>query len=61
MATNPLPYNRFLGNPPTGLTPEQAFEDEMGYPYPLGTKQEPKIPQVEVAKPKIPSQGVKHG
>lgn len=31
----PLTYNRFAGNPPAGVTPEDAFEAEMGVPYPV--------------------------
>lgn len=29
----PRPYNRFLGNPPPGVTPEQAFKEENGYDW----------------------------
>lgn len=29
----PRQYNRFLGNPPAGSTPDEAFGNEMGYPW----------------------------
>lgn len=29
----PIPYNRFMGNPPAGTTAEEAFEAESGYPW----------------------------
>lgn len=32
-ANRPLPYNRFAGNPPTGVKATDAFEAEMGFPY----------------------------
>lgn len=29
----PLPYNRFLGNPPKDKTPDECFKEEMGYEW----------------------------
>ena len=29
----PLPYNRFLGNPPKDRTPDECFKEEMGYEW----------------------------
>lgn len=31
----PLTYNRFAGNPPSGVDPADLFEQEMGVPYPV--------------------------
>lgn len=46
----PLPYNRFLGNPPIGVTAEEAFKAEMGYDYLVQFNAQPvldKIHQLE--------------
>lgn len=31
----PLTYNRFAGNPPAGVSATDAFQSEMGVPYPV--------------------------
>ena len=39
----PRPYNRFLGNPPTGKTPEEAFKDENGYDWLVEMSAQPYV------------------
>lgn len=58
----PLPYNRFLGNPPAGETPEKAFEAEMGYPWLVQLNMQPvldKLQQLEVKNKDLQSQVTK--
>lgn len=55
----PLPYNRFLGNPPVGMTPEDAFKAEMGYEWLVQVNAQPfldKINQLETKNNELQAQ-----
>lgn len=52
----PVPYNRFLGNPPAGMTAEQAYEAEMGKPWQAEQLDSDKIKELEVKNAELQAQ-----
>jgi hypothetical protein len=52
----PRAYNRFLGNPPSGMRAEEAFQAEMGYPWQVELNAAPllaKVDALEVQKKEL--------
>ena len=49
----PKPYNRFLGNPPIGKTPEEAFKDENNYDWLVEISAQPYADKVNKLEAEI--------